>query len=195
MKVIINFLNYMIMKTRIKNLVAMALTFLVFSFTTSAQWDGDKVFKTVSDTKNYTTLELASMDKNLSTFVNLVRLSGLAPSMLLTDEHTVFIPTNDAFRDISIARFSELADPKNKSQLITFIQYHFMPNKHMQFAFKDSQVITSPSPDEISVSKDSYDNVFIGGAKIIRSDIEASNGVIHIVNDVIVPNRSIFFVD
>jgi uncharacterized surface protein with fasciclin (FAS1) repeats len=65
----------------------------------------------------------------------------------------------------------------------------------MQSAFKNSQVITSPSPDEISVSKDSYDNVFIGGAKIIRSNIEASNGVIHIVNDVIVPNRSIFFVD
>lgn len=183
------------MKTRIKNSLSLILTLLLFNFSASAQWGGEEVFDMVDDTKNYTTLELASMDPNLSTFVNMVKLSGLAPSMLMTDDHTVFIPTNDAFRDITIEKFMELTNPKNQTQLVEFIKYHTMPNKNMKYAFKDSQVMTGPSPDEISVSKDVYDNVFIGGAKIIRSDIEASNGVIHIVNDVIVPNRSIFSVD
>ena len=70
-----------------------------------------------------------------------------------------------------------------------------MPKKNTTSAFEDSQVMTGPSPDEITVTKDSYENVFIGGAKIIRPNIEASNGVIHIVNDVITPNRELFFVD
>lgn len=183
------------MKRRIQNTLVLAVTLLLFTFSAKAQWSGNEVFSMVDDTKNYTTLELASMDPNLSTFVNMVKLSGLAPSMLLTDAHTVFIPTNDAFRDISIERFAELTNPKNQTKLIEFIKYHVMPTKHMKFDFKDSQVITDASPNEITVSKDIYDNVFIGGAKIIRPDIEASNGVIHIVNDVITPNRDLFFVD
>lgn len=183
------------MKKRIQNLFALGLTLLMFNFTATAQWGGQKVFENVDNTKNYTTLALASMDPNLSTFVNLVKLSGLAPSMFMTDAHTVFIPTNDAFRDMTIESFSELTNPKNPTKLIEFVKYHIMPSKHMKFDFKDSQVMTGPSPDEISVSKDVYDNVYIGGAKIIRSDIEASNGVIHIVNDIITPNRSIFMVD
>ncbi|OBX26401.1 putative surface protein with fasciclin (FAS1) repeats [Gelidibacter algens] len=183
------------MKTKLRNFFALGLILFVFNFTANAQWAGNKVFEKVDNTKNYTTLDLASMDPNLSTFVNLVTLSGLAPSMIMTDDHTVFIPTNDAFRDISIERFSELTDPKNRTKLVEFVQYHITPKKHMKFDFKDSQVMTGSSPDEISVSRDTYDNVFIGGAKIIRSDIEASNGIIHIVNDIIVPNRSIFFVD
>ncbi|MDT7829771.1 fasciclin domain-containing protein [Pricia sp. S334] len=183
------------MKKRIQNLVTLSLTLLFFNFATNAQWSGQKVFENIDDTKNYTTLELASMDPNLSTFVNLVNLSGLTPSMLMTDEHTVFIPTNDAFRDISIERFSELTNPGNKTELMEFVKYHIMPTKNMKVDFKDDQVMTGPSPDEITVTRDTYDNVFIGGAKIIRSDIEASNGIIHIVNDIIVPNRSIFMID
>ncbi|QLG46529.1 fasciclin domain-containing protein [Costertonia aggregata] len=183
------------MKTTVRNTLAMVFTLLLVNMTASAQWAGSEVFSSVNNTKDYTTLELASMDPNLSTFVNMVKLSGLAPSMLLTDAHTVFIPTNDAFRDLSIEKFAELTDPKNQAKLAEFVKYHFLPSKQMDYEFKDSQVITDPSPNEISVSKDTYDNVFIGGAKIIRPNIEASNGVIHIVNDIITPNRDLFFVD
>lgn len=183
------------MKTRIQKFSALGLTLLFFSFTANAQWGGNEVFENVDDPSNYTTIELASMDPNLSTFVNLVKQSGLAASMSTTGAHTVFIPTNAAFDDISIERYQELTNPKNQTKLMEFVKYHIMPTKNMKIDFEDDQVMTGSSPDEITVSKDIYDNVFIGGAKIIRSDIEASNGVIHIVNDIIVPNRSIFMVD
>ena len=183
------------MKKRIQNIVLLALTSLFVQTTSIAQWAGEKVFEKVDNTKNYTTLELASMDPNLSTFVNMVTLSGLASSMSMTDAHTVFIPTNDAFRDISIERFSELTNPKNQTKLIEFIKYHTMPSKQMSYAFKDSQVMTESSPNEISVTIDDSDNIYIAGAKVIRPDINASNGVIHIVNDIIVPDRSLFFID
>jgi|GEM_PF-854042 len=183
------------MKKSIQNVLATGLTLLLFNVTAMAQWDGNKVFNEVDNTENYTTLELAAMDKNLSTFVNMVKLSGLAPSMLMTDEHTVFIPTNDAFMDISIENYAELTNPKNQAELMKFVRYHILPKEHKKWEFEDSQVIDFDSPDEISVSKDMYDNVYIGGAKIIRSDIAASNGIIHIVNDIITPNRSVFMVD
>jgi len=179
------------MKIKIGNTFALVTLFSLLSFTATAQWDGNKVFSAVDNTKNFTTLELASMDKNLSTFVHLVNLSGLAPSMLLSDAHTLFIPTNDSFRDMTIERFAELTNPKNKVELMKFVQYHILPNEHMKGDFKESQVITDAENKEISVSTDVYGNVFISGAKIIKPDIEASNGVIHVVNDYIDANLSL----
>ncbi|MFS4418219.1 fasciclin domain-containing protein [Maribacter sp. 2307ULW6-5] len=183
------------MKKLITNLFATVLAMFLFSNTATAQWDGNDPFSMVDNTKMYTTLELASMDKNLSTFVNMVTLSGLAPSMLMTDDHTLFIPTNDAFKDMSIERYMELTDPKNQSELITFVKYHALPNKYMKREFKDDQVITDPSPDEITVSKDVFDNVYVGGAKIVEPNIEGSNGVIHIVNALVTPNKDYMLID
>jgi uncharacterized surface protein with fasciclin (FAS1) repeats len=134
------------------------------------------------------------MDRNLSTFTNLVFISGLAPSMLMTDDHTVFIPTNEAFKEMSIDNFLHLTNPKNRGDLIRFIKYHFLPNKVMKFDLKDSQIISTQGDEEITVSVDEpFGIAYIGAAKIIKSDIEASNGVIHVVNNVIRPTRDVIF--
>lgn len=82
--------------------------------------------------------------------------------MKLTDAITLFVPTNSAFDDMTQERYTHLTNPDNKTDLIKFIQYHIMPTKHMESAFEDNQVITTAAEDEITVSKDIYDNVFIG---------------------------------
>lgn len=170
---------------------ALAAALFFFNFTASAQSYNDGILSKVESPKNYTTFQLITMDKDLSTFANMVLLSGLAKSMQLTDGHTLFVPTNQAFNDMTIERFTHLTNPKNSTDLTAFVKHHVMPTKQMKSAFEDSQVITTPDENEITVEEDTYDNVFISGSKIITSDIEASNGVIHIVNGVIDPSADV----
>ncbi|WP_373516209.1 fasciclin domain-containing protein [Pricia sp.] len=179
------------MKMRITQFFTLAAALIFFNFSASAQSSNDAILSKVESPKKYTTFQLISMDKELSTFANLVILSGLAQSMQMTDGHTLFVPTNDAFNDMTIERFTELTDPKNSTELVAFVKHHVMPTKQMMVAFDDGQVITTPDENEIAVDQDSYDNVFISGSKIIKSDIAASNGVIHIVNGVIDPSSDI----
>lgn len=179
------------MKMGITQFFALAITLVFFNFTASAQSPNDAILNNVESPKDYTTFQLISMDKDLSTFANLVVLSGLSESMKMTEGHTLLVPTNDAFNDLSIERFTELTNPKNKTELMAFVRHHVMPTEQMLSAFEDDQVITTPDEKQITVSEDGYDNVFISGSKIIKSDIEASNGVIHIVNGVIDPSVDI----
>lgn len=174
------------MKTYFKSISLLLILFSMVSITTFAQDNQDVIFSKVDDTKMYKTIELAQMDRNLSTFVNLIMLSGLDTSMEFTDEHTLFIPTNEAFYKLSVEEFANLTNPKNRTDLVKFIQYHILPNKLMTSAFEENSIITTNENEEIAVSAN--DNlVTIGGAQVIKSNIEASNGIIHIVDAVIKP--------
>ena len=174
------------MKTKIYNLLFVVIIFSTSSL--SAQWRSDEVLSDIQNPKSYSTIELAQMDRNLSTFTNLVFLSGLAPSMLMTDDHTVFIPTNEAFKQMQIENFMHLTNPENRADLITFLKYHFLPNRAVLSKFNNSQIIMAQDGKEINVSYDQpIGMAYIGGARIIKSDIEAKNGVIHIVDSVITP--------
>jgi len=179
------------MKKKISKFLTLATALIFVSFTVNAQSNNDEILGNVESPKDYTTFQLISMDKDLSTFANLVVLSGLAESMQMTDGHTIFVPTNEAFDEMSIERFTELTNPKNTTELMAFVKHHFMPTKQMLSAFEDGQVITTPDENQITVDQSSYDDVYISGSKIIKSDIEASNGVIHIVNGVIDPSIDI----
>lgn len=183
------------MKKRITTFCTLALMLIFFSFTATAQSTTDGILTKVKNSKNHNVFQLVSMDKELSTFANLVVLSGLATSMKLTDDITLFAPTNAAFDEMTIERYTHLTNPKNQVDLINFVKHHIMPTKQMKSAFEDGQVITTPAEDEITVTEDIYDNIFISGSKIIKANIEASNGVIHIVNGVIDPNASLIGID
>lgn len=179
------------MKIRTQSTFALFIAMLCIGFTAHTQSSNDEILNNVKNLGDYTTFEVVSMDKDLSTFANFVALSGLAVSMQLAEGHTLFVPTNAAFDEMTIERYTSLTDPKNKSELIQFVKNHVMPTKHSKSDFKNDQVITTPDNNEISVSKNTFDNVFISGSRIIKSDIEASNGVIHIVNGVIDPNMDL----
>ncbi len=179
------------MKSRIFKFITVTLTLIFFSFTVSAQSDNDAILNEVENPKSYNTFQLVTMDKDLSTFANLVILSGLMESMQFNEGHTLLVPTNEAFDEMTIERFTYLTNPKNLTDLTTFVKNHVLPTEQMMVKFDDNQVISTPDDKEITVSKDSYDNVFISGSKIIKSDIAASNGVIHIVNGVIDPNADV----
>jgi len=175
------------MKKRAQNLLFAGMLFFLCAFTAQAQ-SNKEILSDIENTENYSTWTLAHMDRDISTFINLVALSGLEPSLLMVDEHTAFIPTNEAFKEMEVKEYLHLTDPKNKSDLVKFVKYHFLPNKVMRYDLRESQIIDTPGIEDIAVTVDSpYEAVYVGGARIIKDDIETSNGVIHIVDRVIMP--------
>jgi len=179
------------MKTNKFTLTA-SFVFAFMCFTASSQVNPNAIFSDVDDTKQYDVLALAKMDSNLSTFAELAEMSGLAASIDLADDYTVFIPTNDAFTQLTKEKYSELTDSSNKVMLINILKRHFLPNKVYSTDFNDSQVIDTNGDENISVSKTSLGNtIFIGGAQVIKADVDASNGVIHIVDRVVEANTDV----
>jgi uncharacterized surface protein with fasciclin (FAS1) repeats len=83
------------MKTNFFTIITIVTTFM-FSSSVFAQVDGP-ILNGVDNTSEYKTIELINMDKDLSTFANLLTLSGLNISLALTEPHTLLVPTNEAF--------------------------------------------------------------------------------------------------
>lgn len=176
------------------NILPFALTITIFFIAGcgGGQVSDSQILAHVEETENYEALELAKMDDNLSTFVELVEMSGLDMSLEFTDSFTVFIPTNEAFGEMDVERYEELTNPQNRAELTEFIKWHFLPNEVSSLRFNSTQVIETSGEEEISVSTDMDGNViYIGGAQIIKPDIQTADGIIHIVNTVIQPTADI----
>lgn len=153
--------------------------------------DYDDMFENVGDTEQYTVLELARMNPKLSTFVELVDLSGLAPSLKIVDPVTVFVPTNEAFQELPAARLAELRSPENRTDLLKFIQAHILPNAHPAIGMESGEIIETEGEQSIAINKTLNGTAtWVGGAKIVKPDVEASNGIIHVVGSVIKPELS-----
>jgi uncharacterized surface protein with fasciclin (FAS1) repeats len=164
------------------------VTAFMFSSSVFAQVDGP-ILNGVENTSEYKTIELINMDKDLSTFANLLKLSGLDISLALTTEpHTLLIPTNNAFSKMSIKRFVELTNPKNKATLTKFMNEHFLTKKYTSREFKNADVISTGNNTKIEIYQDYYYLSF-GGARVIQADIESKNGMIFIVDGFIEPTR------
>jgi uncharacterized surface protein with fasciclin (FAS1) repeats len=175
------------MKTNFFTIITIVTTFMLSS-SVFAQVDGP-ILSGVENTSEYKTIELINMDKDLSTFANLLTLSGLNISLALTTEpHTLLVPTNEAFSKMSIKRFVELTNPKNKSELVKFMNDHFLSKKYTSYEFKNADVISNGNNTKINIYKDDYYLSF-GGAKVIQADIKSKNGMIFIIDGFIEPSR------
>ena len=175
------------MKTNFFKIITIVATF-IFSSSVFAQLDGP-FLNGVDKTSAYKTIELINMDKDLSTFANLLTLSGLNISLALTTEpHTLLVPTNEAFSKMSIKRFVELTNPKNKSELVKFMNDHFLSKKYTSYEFKNADIISNGNNTKINIYKDDYYLSF-GGAKVIQADIKSKNGMIFVIDGFIEPSR------
>lgn len=133
-----------------------------------------------------TIVQIASGDKNFSTLVSLVKKAGLAKT-LSGGEFTVFAPTNAAFKKVPAKTLKALA--KDKAKLKKVLLYHAVAGKVMaaDVVKLDGQKVKTVNGKSLTV-KIAGGNVFLNGStKVTKTDIEASNGVIHVINKVLIP--------
>lgn len=72
-----------------------------------------------------------------------------------------------------------------------FIRRHILPTEVPSIQFKDNQIIETASEEEITIGTGIGDVIYVGGANIVKADIQASNGIIHIVDAVIEPTTDV----
>merc|ERR550514_1031691 len=135
-----------------------------------------------------TIVDIATSTDSLSTLVAALKAAGLVDLLSSDGPFTVFAPTNDAFDALPAGLLDELLKPENKQVLAMLLEYHTVAGTVAHAAdLSDGEKITTAEGEDITVTIND-DGVFINGnAQVIQADVDASNGVVHVVNNVILP--------
>ena len=99
---------------------------------------------------------------------------------------TVFAPTDDAFAKLPKGTLETLLKPENKDKLKAILTYHVAPAKAMSKDLKDGQAVKTVNGKDVTV-KMKGGKVMVGDAKVTKADVAASNGVIHVIDTVLLP--------
>lgn len=128
-------------------------------------------------------VEIAS--ESAKTLATAVGAADLVNTLEGTGPFTVFAPTDAAFAAVQ-KEVDNLLKPENKATLAKVLTYHVLSGKHMAADLKDGSELTTVQGEKLKVSiKDG--KVMIGGANVTTADVSASNGVIHIIDKVLMP--------
>lgn len=122
-----------------------------------------------------------------STLIAAVKAAGLEETLRGDGPYTIFAPTDEAFALLPEGTVNDLLKPENKEKLTQILTYHVVPGKIMSadLAGKSLDANTVSGQDlEIDASGE---GVLVGGANVIQADIETSNGVIHVIDRVLLP--------
>jgi uncharacterized surface protein with fasciclin (FAS1) repeats len=129
---------------------------------------------------------VASSADIFTTLVAALTAADLVSVLQGNGPFTVFAPTNEAFAKLPEGTVESLLKPENKEKLVAVLTYHVVPGKVMAADVKPGSVATvNGASFTLSVSDG---NVMVDNAKVIKTDVAASNGVIHVIDSVILPN-------
>ena len=129
---------------------------------------------------------LAVGNENLSTLVAAVKAAGLVETLQGEGPFTVFAPTNAAFAALPEGTVENLLKPENKDQLIAVLTYHVVAAKVMSTDLKNGQMAGTVQGADVKV-KINKAGVMINDAKVVAADVSASNGVVHVIDKVLLP--------
>jgi len=128
----------------------------------------------------------AAADASFSTLVAAVKAAGLAETLSGPGPFTVFAPSNEAFAKLPKGTVEDLLKPENKDKLVAILTYHVVPGtvKAKDVVGLSEAKTVNGKAAKITV-KDG--TVMIDGAKVVKTDITSKNGVIHVIDAVILP--------
>jgi len=121
---------------------------------------------------------------SFNTLVTAVQTADLVETLSGEGPFTVFAPTDDAFAAVPEETLNALL--ANKTELTKVLTYHVASGKYMSEDVVSMGNITSLEGNMLDVEV-TNEGVFVGGAKVIQTDIECSNGVIHVIDTVLIP--------
>ena len=134
-----------------------------------------------------TIVDLAVADPDLSTLVTALKAGGLVGTLSGQGPFTVFAPTNEAFASLPAGVVANLLKTENKAQLVDVLTYHVVAGTLRAEALKDGEKIKTLQGEELTVRIAGGD-VFINSANVTTADVTASNGVVHIIDGVLLPS-------
>jgi len=139
----------------------------------------------VSAVSAKTVVDIAIGSPDHTTLVAAVKAAGLVETLSGKGPFTVFAPTNAAFAKLPAGTVDSLLKPENKAKLVAILTYHVVPAKVMAADVKTGEA-PSVNGKKLALKADSY-GVTVNGAKVTAADLVGSNGVVHVVDTVILP--------
>jgi uncharacterized surface protein with fasciclin (FAS1) repeats len=133
-----------------------------------------------------TVLEVAAGAGQFSTLVAAIDAAGLRETLSGSGPFTVFAPSDAAFAKLPAGTVENLLMPENKSKLAAILSYHVVPGRIASTALAGVSA-TPATVQGATLSVDTTTGVKIGGAMVTTADIAASNGVIHVIDTVLMP--------
>ena len=137
----------------------------------------------MSNTKNI--VETAIEAGSFKTLVAAVTAAGLAETLQGEGPFTVFAPTDEAFAKIPADTITDLLKPENKEKLAGILTYHVVSGKVL--AADAAKLTSAKTVNGQEVKIDATSGVKVNNATVTTADVEASNGVIHIIDTVLMP--------
>lgn len=134
-----------------------------------------------------TLVDVLGSSPDFSTLVSAIGSADLTETLSGSGPYTIFAPTNEAFAAMDPALLEDLMKPENKDKLVRVISYHVVPGKlsSSDLAGKSGPLASLNNLDMLVDG--SGDNLMVNTATVKMGDIEASNGVIHVIDTVLLP--------
>jgi uncharacterized surface protein with fasciclin (FAS1) repeats len=139
----------------------------------------------VSTASAKTVVDVALSSPDHTTLVAAIKAAGLAETLSGAGPFTVFAPTNAAFAKLPAGTVESLLKPENKAQLAAVLTYHVVPGKVLSSDVKTMSAKTVNGKD-LAV-KTAGGKVMINNATVTTVDLTADNGVIHVIDTVVLP--------
>ena len=131
-------------------------------------------------------VDTAIGNENFTTLVAALKAAGLVDILKGDGPFTVFAPTNAAFAKLPAGTLENLLKPENKDQLIAVLTYHVVSGKVMSGDLVGKK-LSAATVQGSRIDIDATDGVKVNNATVMTADIETDNGVIHVIDTVILP--------
>jgi uncharacterized surface protein with fasciclin (FAS1) repeats len=154
--------------------LTLAVATLALAFTTNASAQGKDIVTTAVEAGQFKTLAAA------------LQAAGLVDTLKGAGPFTVFAPTDEAFAKLPKGTVEELLKPENKAKLTAILTYHVVPGKVMAadaMKVKEAKTVQGGSLKVSTMGN----GVMVDNAHVTKADIAASNGVIHVIDSVVMP--------
>ena len=123
---------------------------------------------------------------SFNTLVKAVTAADLVETLKSKGPFTVFAPSDEAFSALDPNLLADLLKSENKNKLTGILTFHVLAGKVMSSDISGTIEAATVNGQKVTVKK-SYGNVFVNDAQVVAADIEADNGVIHVINKVLIP--------
>ncbi len=132
-----------------------------------------------------TVVEVAAGNPDFSTLVAAVQAADLTETLNAEGPYTVFAPTNEAFEALPAGTVEKLLKPANKEALTKILTYHVVAGEEIMAADITAGKVATVEGQKLDITTD--DGVQVNGVTVVTADVDASNGVIHAIDGVLIP--------
>jgi|TARA_R110000772_G_scaffold21260_4_gene58624 uncharacterized surface protein with fasciclin (FAS1) repeats len=130
-------------------------------------------------------VDTAKSAGSFNTLLAAATAAGLVDTLKGPGPLTVFAPTDEAFAALPAGTVDDLLKPENKASLVKILTYHVVPGSVMAADLKDGMMAKTVEGSDVTIDLDM--GPMVNDAKIISADVKADNGVIHVIDKVIMP--------